>query len=125
MQWTADEKFANTYFWIGGSWPAFALAALQMKAKAAWNHDAFFDFYDWWMSSGAKKYYSNDGHTGPARNNTDKFVRAMWDAHGAQTPAQPGSTDNLKWVWTDDKPSADGQHFYASKGHFVPNPKGQ
>jgi hypothetical protein len=41
----------------------------------------------------------------------DPFVRAMWTAHRQHVPDQPGGTDNLKWVWQDDK-----------SGQFVPNP---
>ena len=123
-QWNEDDKFVNNYFWTGGNWPGFALAALYLKAKAAWNHDAFFDYCDWFMQPGQKKHYSNDGHTSPTRYNTDKFVQAMWDAYRAGAPEQPHGTDNLKWVWVDGKMSSDNQHFSARAGRFEQNPKG-
>ena len=124
-EWDDDDKFANNYFWVGGNWPGFALSALYLKAKATWNHDAFFDYCDWFMKPGQKKIYSNDGHIGLARYHTDKFVQTMWDTYRAGAPQQPSGTDNLKWVWVDGKMSEDHQHFSARKGRWEPNPKGQ
>lgn len=111
-EWTDDEKFQNNYTWISGNWNSFALAALYLKQKATWNHDAFFDFCDWSMQPGQVRYNSKDGKPVPTRNNTDKFVQEMWDTHRAGAPAQPGGKDNLKWVWTSN-----------SKGHFIQNPQ--
>ena len=111
-EWTADDKFQNNYTWIIGNWNSFALAALYMKAKASWNHDAFFDYADWFMQPGQQRYESKDGHKIPTRNNTDKFVQEMWDTYRAGAPVQPNGKDNLKWAWTSDK-----------KGHLVQNPK--
>ncbi len=123
-EWDDDDKFSNTYLWTGGNWPGFALAALYLKARPAWNHDAFFDFCDWWMRSGSKKYDSKTGQPHPTRNNTDAFVQAMWDAHRANAPQQAHGTENLKWIWVDGKTSDNGGRFSATKGRFVPNPKG-
>ena len=63
-QWNEDDKFVNNYFWTGGNWPGFALAALYLKAKSTWDHDAFFDYCDWFMEPGQKKISSKDGSTG-------------------------------------------------------------
>ena len=65
--WNEGDKFINNYEWTGGNWPAFALAALYLHQKATWDHDAFFDYCDWFMQPGQQKIYSKDGHTGPAR----------------------------------------------------------
>jgi len=115
-EWTEDEKFQNNYLWIVGNWNSFALAALYMKAKATWNHDAFFDFCDWYMKPGQLRYAPKgpkDGQTEPTRlYHTDQFVAEMWDTYRAGAPAQANGKDNLKWVWTADK-----------KGHLVQNPK--
>jgi hypothetical protein len=121
--WNDDDKFQNNYFWTGGNWPGFALAALYLKSKSIWDHDAFFDYCDWFMKPGQTKIYSKDGHTGPTRNNTEKFVQDMWDTYRASAPDQAGGADNVKWVWLDGKMSADGQHFSAKKGRFVQDPK--
>jgi hypothetical protein len=122
--WNEDDKFANNYFWVGGNWPGFALSALYLKARPMWNHDAFFDYCDWFMAPGQTKIYSKDGHAGPTRNNTEKFVAEMWDAYRAGAPDQPKGADNVTWVWLDGQMSADGKAFSARHGHFVQNPKG-
>ena len=111
-EWTDDDKFQNNYTWIIGNWNSFALAALYMKAKPVWNHDAFFDYCDWSMQSGQQRYESKDGQKKPVRYHTDKFVQEMWDTYRAGAPMQPNGKKNLKWVWTSDK-----------KGHLVQNPK--
>jgi len=67
-----------------------------MKAKALWNHDAFFDYYDRWMdprNAAKPKTYPRWGQTG------DPFTDEMWAAYRKSVPDQPGGTRNLKWVW--------------------------
>lgn len=99
-EWTASDKFQNNYMWVTGNWSAFALAALHMKAKAVWNHDAFFDFCEWNMQSGQTRINSKDGSPMSARKSTDPFVQKMWDTYRADAPEQPGGSANLRWVWT-------------------------
>jgi len=82
-----------------------ALAVQLMKAKALWNHDAFFDYADRWMgkpdplagkrSSDPKCpiLYPVWGKTG------DPFMDEAWATYRKQVPEQPGGTRNLKWVW--------------------------
>jgi len=122
-QWTADDKFQNHYFWTPADWPAFALSALYMKQKATWDHDAFFDFNDWFMKPGQAKINSETGQPDPARKGTDKFVLEMWDTYRAGAPEQPGGIDNLTWAWADAPPTPAGKPSYATKGHWVRNPK--
>ena len=95
-------------------WVGTSLAAELMGAKKLWNHDAFFDYTDRWMSKedpapnrGNAKRPRDEGKT------QDPFVDAMWAAHRAAVPKQEGAAQNLKWVWTA-----------GDKGEFVPNPKG-
>lgn len=126
-EWNDSDRFVNAYMWTGGNWGGFALSALYLKAKALWNHDAFFDYCDWYMKPGQTRYHikhgEKEGTFKPTRNNTEPFAEQMWDAYRAGAPEQPGGRDNLKWVWTDGKMSKNGQSFSATKGHLVQNPK--
>lgn len=114
-KWTDDDKFSHRYFWVGADWSATALAALYLKAKSDWNHDAFFDYCDWYMTPGQARYMS----TGEKKPIFIKgFFREMWDAYRSSAPEQPDGRDNLKWVWSVDQ---DGK--IRRRGHLVPNPK--
>ena len=108
-----EEKDPATYTpterWIDGyrgtcsvGWPGTALAALMMKAKAQWNHDAFFDYCDRWMEHDINMR---------RRRTFDPWVEAMWAAYRKSVPDQPGGNLNLKWVWDDER-----------TGHFAQNP---
>jgi hypothetical protein len=92
-------------------WPGTALAAQLMKAKALWDHDAFFDYCDRWMDHDVNPTRRSIPIEGNGRS--DPFVQAMWTAYRQRVPDQPGGKDNLKWVWKDEK-----------TGQFVLNPKG-
>jgi hypothetical protein len=124
-QWTDDDKFQNNYFWTPADWPAFALAALYLKQKAAWDHDAFFDFNDWFMIPGQTRLNSKNGQPMPTRIGTDKFILQMWDTYRAGAPEQPGGVDNLVWAWAASPPESNGKPSFASKGHWIQNPKTQ
>lgn len=118
---TYEEKLPSTYTkvekWMDGyrgtcsvGWPGEALSALLMKAKAVWNHDAFFDYCDRWMDhDDVNPKRRSIPVAGDGR--ADPFVRAMWTAYRQRVPDQPGGTNNVKWVWQDDR-----------SGQFVPNP---
>ncbi len=121
-EWNEDDKFSNKYYWTTGNWNAFALAALYMKMKSAWNHDAYFDYCDWFMAPGQTRLDAN-GKSIPTRDTTAVFVQQMWDAYRPTAPEQPGGTDNLKWIWVDGKLDEASRKFYASKGQWVANPK--
>ncbi len=125
--WNGDDRFVNAYMWTGGNWSGFALSALYLKAKALWNHDAFFDYCDWYMKPGQTRYNikhgEKEGTYKPTRNNTEPFAQQMWDAYRTGAPEQAGGRDNLKWVWTDGKMSENAQSFSATKGRLVQNPK--
>lgn len=88
----ADKRSEGYRKTCSVGWPGMALAALWLKGKAAWNHDAFFDYVDRWMK---------DEKSGglPGNGKCDTFVQAMWDAHRATTPAQPNGTVQRKWHW--------------------------
>ncbi len=50
--WDKVDKLCEGYrITVSGGLPGTALAAQLMGAKALWNHDAFFDYYDRWMSA--------------------------------------------------------------------------
>jgi hypothetical protein len=91
--WDDADKRSNSYrHTCSVGWPGMALATLWLQGKAAWNHDAFFDYADRWMQ---------DPKSGglPDNGRCDRFVQAMWDAHRASVPPQPGGTAHLKWDW--------------------------
>ena len=109
-----SDRFAEGYRSLNTcSWIGTALAARWMKAEAIWNHDAFFDYMDRWMSPGEQWDKPTWLPKGCERS-FDLFTEDMWKAYRATAPVQPGGKDNLKWVW-----AADGR-----AGSFVPNPKG-
>jgi hypothetical protein len=93
------------------SWIGTALAARYMKAVAVWNHDAYFDYMDRWMSPDEKWDQPKWLPKGATRS-FDLFTEEMWRAHRASAPAQPKGKDNLKWVWDSTNRS----------GSLVPNP---
>ena len=91
-----------------------------MKAKALWNHDAFFDYCDRYMAKtdayaaqrGAFPRPKQEGKTFEA------FDDAMWATYRDKVPAQPGGKDNMMWV------NGAGAAVGGDKpGSFVPNPK--
>ena len=112
--WDDMDKRSESYrlCCTAQAWIGTDLAVLLMKAKKSWNHDAYFDYCDRWMSQtdlyagkrGSSKRPANEGKT------YDPFVDAMWAAHRQTVPEQEGGTRNLKWVWTK------GNH-----GEYVPN----
>lgn len=69
-----NAHFTATYRDINGAVnPAFALAARAMGLKQAWNHDAFFDYADRFMTWRLAE-------PAPA-NQPSPFLVAMWNAH--------------------------------------------
>jgi hypothetical protein len=113
--WNPGDKKGEGYRAVGSrAWPGIALAAELMKAKALWNHDAFFDYCDRIMAKD-DAYAANRGTTPrPAWEGStyDPFVDAMWAEYRSKVPDQPGGTTNVKWVWA------------GNVGSYQPNSKG-
>jgi hypothetical protein len=84
-----------------------------MKAKALWNHDAFFDYYDRWMAVTDDYAVQRGANARPKQEgkSLDPFVDAMWAAYRGKVPAQDGGVTNEKWIWEN------------GRGSFVANPK--
>lgn len=101
-------RFINSASWIGQ-----ALVAHHMMAREMWNHDAYFDYVDHWMSSEEKYKFPHWLPEGCTRS-VDLFMEEMWAAHRDSVPDQPDGKDHLKWIWTDTD---------ARKGEWVENPK--
>ena len=83
-----------------------------IKAKHLWQHDAFFDYCDRWMSPD-DSYAAQRGRFLRPRDEGrtfDPFVDAMWAAYRQAVPPQEEATRSLKWVWKSD-----------NQGDFVPN----
>ena len=111
--WTAMDKRSEGYriCCTGNSWIGECLAARLMGAMRIWNHDAFFDYCDRWMSAEdaeiAKKRPDTNSFQGRA---WDPFVTDMWKAYRGKCPEQAGASRNVKWVWDEG-------------GKWVPNPR--
>lgn len=101
-KWDKGDQKSDSYRKVGSkAWGGIALAAELMKAKALWNHDAFFDYTDLIMAKD-DAYAANRGPKGrPSWEGTtyDPFVDAMWVAYREKVPEQLGGTVNTKWVW--------------------------
>jgi hypothetical protein len=111
--WDATGNWLFSYHIINSQSSAGnALAALLMKAKALWNHDAFFAMEDYWMGDKNTIYERPKWMPEGAPRTMDPFFDEMWTAYRKGVPPQPGGKDNLKWVWNRDKRG----------GHFVHNP---
>lgn len=108
---TDEQKFNDNYRINNiASAVGTALAAQLMGAREIWNHDAFFDCIDQWMSGnplGAPSWLPQG-----ATHTYDPFVERMWDDYRDDVPQQPGGKDQLKWVWK-----------YGSTGSWELNPK--
>ncbi len=114
--WNAEDKKSEGYRTVVSNGLAgTALAVQLLGAKALWNHDAFFDYYDRWMAPGDAYAVARGGLTRPRAEgkSQDGFVDEMWAAYRRAAPAQPDGHDNRKWVWGE--PTDDGR--------FISNPK--
>jgi len=93
--WNDSEKQCNGYRLNNGpTVGGLALAAMMMKGKARWNHDAFFDYSDRWMAA-EDRPLPVPGGTGRA----DPFVQAMWNAYRGKIPKQADGAVRRKWIW--------------------------
>jgi hypothetical protein len=93
------------------AWIGQCLAAMLLKGRAAWNHDAFFNYCDRWMSKeDAEIAAKRPGSNWCQGKAWDEFATNMWHAYRDQVPDQPGGRRNRKWVWDDG-------------GKWVGNPK--
>jgi len=67
------------------SWVGSALSAHLLNAKKVWNHDAYFDYVDRWMTEDdslfleeIKRQTGSDLSSQPQRKTWDPFVDEMW-----------------------------------------------
>lgn len=109
-----EYKMAEGYRFINSSsWIGQALAAQHMMAREMWNHDAYFDYVDHYMSP-AETYAFPKWLPAGCTRSADLFLEQMWAAHRDSVPEQPGGKDNRKWVWTRPE---------AREGEWIDNPK--
>jgi hypothetical protein len=71
LDWDAPYRDTN-----GLALPGIALAALIAGQRQAWNHDAFFDYTDRWMSKQAQL---------GGRRCLDPWTETMWDTYRADS----------------------------------------
>jgi len=83
------------------SWIGEALGALLIGAKQIWNHDAFFDYCDRWMTEPPTLYKEAGAPTAFMTKAVDAFVDNMYHTYRDSVPEQPGARNNMKWVWDD------------------------
>jgi hypothetical protein len=81
----AAYRTSNT----ANAWAGFVLAAHIMNQKAAWNHNALFDYQDRYMA-----VEKSLGHEGRWNRQWSKFAENMWDAYRA----------DYGCVWTRNNP---------------------
>lgn len=101
--WGAMEKQQEGYRRVNSlAWVATSLAVQLMQARSLWNHDAFFDYVDRYMSElGNPHPDGKKGMTLPAGAGTlDPFADEMWRLYRGAVPEQPSGKENLKWVWS-------------------------
>ena len=100
-QWTADDKHNDGYRRCcnAKAWPAQTLACLLMKGKAAWNHNAYFEYVEDWMRQTDIFAANRQGNPRPAEEGKshDVWVDQLWAAYRGSVPEQPDGTVNLKW----------------------------
>jgi hypothetical protein len=86
------------------SWVGVALAARLMDAMDVWNHPAFFDYTDRWMTEDWAPFEQEIRETlgrsyGMQGRTSHPFMRAMWDAYR-------GEVDPAGWqLPTDQRPA--------------------
>lgn len=86
------------------AWTGQALAALLMKGKSAWNHNAYFDLVDDYLRK--EDYYANnrsadfprpDWEGSASYYDTDNFVGEMWYKYRPGVPEQENGRLNQMW----------------------------
>lgn len=82
----AAYRTSNT----ANAWAGFVLAAQIMNQKAAWNHNALFDYQDRYMA-----VQKSLGRTGSWNRQWSSFAEGMWDAYRA----------GCGCVWTRSNPN--------------------
>jgi hypothetical protein len=96
--WTKSQLQSEAYRRANtsSSWVGQALVIRLLKAERAWNHDAFFDYVDRWMTEDDKESCRVIMETWPEMRLNDKtrwnrqgntwepFVKTMWDLYRLQ-----------------------------------------
>jgi hypothetical protein len=107
--WTTMDKKSHSYRMhaTGAAWTGQALGAMLLGGKQIWNHDAFFDYCDRWMSEGPDQFrQANVSALLEFMGKThDPFVDNMYCTYRSKVPNQPGAKNNMKWVsgnWLPD-----------------------
>ena len=115
QEWSEGDKLAEGYrLTVSGAWPGAALAVRLLDAQAVWDHDAFLDYCDRWMSVADPYVERRFGIARPVEEGRamDAFVNAMWRQYRASAADHPSPRAPRRWVW-----DADGK-----TGRFAPDP---
>ncbi len=118
--WDKNDKRSESYRTTNSvGWAATALAVRLMGLVKEWNHDAFFDYCDRWMSPVdpyAKNYPGIAGGTHKRNKHEgrtyDRFIDSMWGMYRVACPAPVWAGQNRVWVWSGK-----------NRGEWQANPK--
>jgi hypothetical protein len=86
------------------AWVGQALAGRILHAEKAWDHDAFFDYVDRWMTENDAEHVARikeargqdySASWSRQRQTWDPFVNAMWAKYRGNLPAEGG--DKVTW----------------------------
>ncbi len=107
--WDTNNKRAEGYRVVNSvAWPSTALAVRFMGLIPQWNHDAFFDYNDRWMSPGDPyaENYAKVAEGKYKRNQSeaktyDRFIDSMWDVHRKNAPEPDWAGNCRMWIWDE------------------------
>ena len=101
-QWPGEKKTQSEGYrrcCTSIAWVGSALAAHLMKAEKSWNHNAYFDYVDRWMTEDdtnalaeIKKQLGANMSGNPQRQTWDPFVDEMWAKYR-------GNVDTARLYW--------------------------
>jgi len=107
-QWDKYDNRSEGYRIVNGTaWPATALAVRMMGLVNQWQHDAFFDYLDRWMSE-QDPYAANRKALGGEKRSTrpkqeagtfDPWTDAMWRMHRDNAPEPDWAGEHRQWIW--------------------------
>ncbi len=84
-----NNFFAHPYRDINGmSYPGLVLPAMLLGQKAAWNHDALFDYTDRWVTWAEKENPETNATRRGILIYGGAFQQEMWEAYREKVPAQ-------------------------------------
>lgn len=105
-KWTSSQRQSEAYRRANtsSSWVGQALVIRLLKAEKAWNHDAFLDYVDRWMTEDDREQIAEIMKHQPQLGLNEKtrwnrqgytwepFIKAMWDRYRGKTAKEDRKT---------------------------------